>query len=83
MKQVMYFCSRNYQLNEFLLCAQPRVQLMFLCFQKKFVVYFFTELMLKSITGNMGGTEFSHIFLPQYQEMQLPAATYCHCAAAC
>ena len=68
-------------LNEFSLCAQPRVQLIFPCFQKK-NCFFLQSLMLKSITGNMGGTEFSHIFPPQYQEMQLPAATYCRCTAA-
>ena len=42
MKQVRYFCSTNYQLNEFLLCAQPRVQLMFL-FKK---ILLFRELSL-------------------------------------
>ena len=68
----MYFCSTNYQLNEFLLCAQPRVQLMSLCFQKNFVVYFFTEADVEINYwkyGGGGGTEFSHIFPPQYQEM--------------
>ena len=51
--------------------------------KKKILFTFLQSLMLKSVTGNMGGTEFSHIFPPQYWEMQLPAATYCHCTAAC
>ena len=56
---------------------------MFLCFQKNFVVYFFTEFDVEINYRKYGGIEFSHIFPPQYQEMQLPAATYCHCTAAC
>ena len=43
MKQVRYFCSTNYQLNEFLLCAQPRVQLMFL-FKKMLLFTFVTRV---------------------------------------
>ena len=43
---------------------------------KKFCCLFLQSLTLKSITGNMGGTEFSHIFPPQYQEMQLPGTAY-------
>ena len=60
---------------------------MFLRFQKKiynFVVYFFTEFDVEIDYRKYGGggTEFNHIFPPRYREMQLPAATYCHCTAA-
>ena len=43
MKQVRYFCSTNYQLNEFLLYAQPRVQLIMFLFTKKFCCLLFLQ----------------------------------------
>ena len=43
---------------------------------------FFTEFDVEINYQKYGGTEFSHIFPPQYQETQLPAATYCHCTEA-
>ena len=55
MKLVRYFCSTNYQLNELLLWARPKVQLMFPCFPKKSLLLFFLQsFMLKSVTENMG-----------------------------
>ena len=69
MKQVKYLCSTNYQLNEFLLCAQPRDQLMFPCFH-----IFLTEFDVE-INYWQYGVQNSAIF-------SLHSTRECNCTAA-